>query len=423
MHHRAGSCLKRGARAFVGMLAVVLSGTCIAGAPPLTLVDALGMAERSNASLQAVIARQDAARAASVTARQLPNPDIEVIAGPVRPRSIGGPDGHALAINFGQPLDYAGLRAVRARLADLGSDGAEAAVRTLRRSLYARVRVHFYQVLQRQEQLRIAEEELLALQQIRERVNLRVQLGEAPRLDLIRADTELLNARRNRDSSIVRVEQARGALASLIGMPPGELPRIEGALPSLTAVPSLVEIRDQALRSSPELGQLEAEQRRARARVELEQGLRRPQVRMLVGHDTEPDQTRWRLGLSVPLPLFNQRQGQILEAQADASFADAQFASRRQQLLGEIDYAIAGYSIARQQVDAFESGLIRQAEQTVRVAEAAYRFGERGIIDYLDAQRTLRGVRQEYINALYEARYALIEVERLVGVDVLGGIK
>ncbi|MCX7197809.1 MAG: TolC family protein [Proteobacteria bacterium] len=421
MNHRTGSCLKRGAEALAGMLVLVVSG--FASASTLTLVDALGIAERSNASLQAVIARQDAARAASITARQLPNPDVEVVAGPVRPRSIGGPDGHSLAVNLGQPLDYAGLRAVRARLADLGGDGAEAAVRTVRRSLYASVRVHFYLVLQRQEQSRIAEEELLALQQIRERVNLRVQLGEAPRLDLIRADTEVLNARRNRDSSVVRVEQARGALASLIGMPPGELPRVEGTLPALAAVPSLAAIRDQALRSSPELEQLEAEQRRARTRVELEQNLRKPQVRMLIGHDVEPDQTRWRLGLSLPLPLFNQRQGQILEAQADAAFADAQFASRRQQLLGEIDYAIAGYSIARQQVDAFESGLIRQAEQTVRVAEAAYRFGERGIIEYLDAQRTLRGVRQEYINALYEARYALIEVERLVGVDVLGGIR
>lgn len=391
--------------------------------PPLTLADALGIAERSNASLQAVIARQDVARAATVTARQLPNPDVELITGPVRPRSLGGPDGTSLAINLGQPLDYAGVRAARARVADLGSDGAEAAVRTLRRSLYARVRSQFYQVLQRQEQVRIAEEELLALQQIRERVNLRVQLGETPRLDLIRADTEVLNARRNRDSSAVRVDQARGALASLIGMPAGEAVRVQGALPALAAVPSLAAIRDEALRSSPELSQLEAEQRRARARVELEQRLRKPQVRMLFGHDAEPDQSRWRLGLSVPLPLFNQRQGQILEAQAEAAFADAQFESRRQQLLGEIDYAISGYSIARQQVDAFESGLIRQAEQTVRVAEAAYRFGERGILEYLDAQRTLRGVRQEYINALYEARFALIEVERLVGADVLGGIK
>ena len=428
MDLHAGPRLKGSQVSLVGALGTLallsaIAGTAFGASAPITLVDALGIAERNNASLQAVIARQDGARAASVTARQLPNPDIEVIAGPVRPRSIGGPDGHALAINLGQPLDLGGVREVRARVADLGSDGAEAAVRTLRRSLYARVRVQFYQVLQRQEQLRIAEEELLALQQIRERVNLRVQLGEAPRLDLIRADTEVLNARRNRDSSVVRVDQARGALASLIGLPPGETLRVQGALPALAVVPSLPAIRDQALRSSPELGQLEAEQRRAQARLELEQALRKPQVRMLLGHDVEPDQTRWRLGLSVPLPLFNQRQGQILEARAEAALADAQFESRRQQLLGELDFAIAGYSIARQQGDAFESGLIRQAEQAVRVAEAAYRFGERGIIEYLDAQRTLRSVRQEYINALYEARYALIEVERLVGVDVLGGSK
>ncbi len=389
----------------------------------MTLPDALGLAERNNASLQAVIARQDGARAAAVTARQRPNPDLDVITGPVRPRGPGGPDGQALGITFAQPLDYAGVRTVRAQVADLGNEGAEAAVRTLRRSLYARVKVLFFQVLQRQEQLRIAEEELLSLQQIRDRVNLRVQLGEAPRLDLIRADTEVLNARRNRDTSAVRVEQARGSLAVLVGLPQGEPMRVEGALPPLAAVPSLADIRDRALRNNPELVQLDAEQRRARARVELEQRLRTPQVRVLAGHDVEPDQTRWRLGLSIPLPLFNQRQGQILEAQAEASFADAQLLARRQQLLGELDFAIAGYSIARQQVDAFEGGLIRQAEQTVRVAEAAYRFGERGIIDFLDAQRTLRGVRQEYINALYEARYALIEVERLVGVDVLGGMK
>lgn len=390
---------------------------------PLTLLDALGLAERNNASLQAVIARQDAASAASATARQLPNPDVEVVTGPVRPRSIGGPDGQGVTLTLGQPIDQAGVRSARARVADLGGEGAEAAVRTIRRSLYARVRGQFYQVLHRQEQLRIAEEELSALQQIRARVNLRVQLGEAPKLDLIRADTEVLNARRNRDSSTVRVEQARGSLAALLGLPPSDPLPLQGTLPVLPGVPSAIAMRDEALRSSPELAQLEAEQRRARARVELEQALRKPQVRMLVGHDVEPDQTRWRLGVSVPLPLFNQRQGQILEAQAEASFAEAQLKSRRQQLLGELDFAIAGYSIARQQVEAFEGGLLRQAEQTVRVAEAAYRFGERGIIEYLDAQRTLRGVRQEYINALYEARYALIEVERLVGVDLPGGIQ
>jgi cobalt-zinc-cadmium efflux system outer membrane protein len=72
-------------------------------------------------------------------------------------------------------------------------------------------------------------------------------------------------------------------------------------------------------------------------------------------------------------------------------------------------------------VQAFEGGLLRQAQQSLRVAEAAYRFGERGIIEYLDAQRTLRLVRQDYANALFEARYALIELERLIGTDLLEG--
>jgi outer membrane protein TolC len=137
-----------GGRLRTAMAALALAAFC--AFPPwaisatMTLPDALGMAERNNASLQAVIARQDGARAAAVTARQRPNPELDVIAGPVRPRGPGGPDGHALGITFAQPLDYAGVRTVRAQVADLGSEGAEAAVRTLRRSLYARVKMQFY---------------------------------------------------------------------------------------------------------------------------------------------------------------------------------------------------------------------------------------------------------------------------------------
>jgi len=389
-----------------------------AGTKLLTIGEALLLAERNNLSLQVGAARQESARAAGITARQRPNPDLEVQAGPVRPRSLGGPDGTGYGFNLAQPLDYSNVREARSRVADGSVQGAEAALLALRRSLQARVKTAFYQVLQRLEQVRIAEEELVTLQQIRERVNLRVQLGESPRLDLIRADTEVLNARRNRDSASTRVEQARGSLFVLVGIALGDPVRLDGGLPAFAALPPLADIRDRALRSNPELAQFEAERRRAQARVDLEQRLRTPQVTLRAGREVTPDQGVWRFGLSVPLPLFNQRQGQIREAQAESAVADAQLESRRQVLAGELDFALTSYAIARQQVDAFESGLLRQAEQTVRVAEAAYRFGERGIIEFLDAQRTRRLVRQDYINALYEARYALLEIERLAGFDL-----
>ncbi|WP_416384102.1 TolC family protein, partial [Parvimonas sp. M13] len=48
-----------------------------------------------------------------------------------------------------------------------------------------------------------------------------------------------------------------------------------------------------------------------------------------------------------------------------------------------------------------------------KVAEAAYRFGERGILEVLDAQRTFRAVRNELISARYDLVNAVAEIERL----------
>ena len=51
----------------------------------------------------------------------------------------------------------------------------------------------------------------------------------------------------------------------------------------------------------------------------------------------------------------------------------------------------------------------------LKVAEAAYRFGERGILDVLDAQRVLRGVRADLIQARYQLQEARIKLDQLVG--------
>ena len=58
---------------------------------------------------------------------------------------------------------------------------------------------------------------------------------------------------------------------------------------------------------------------------------------------------------------------------------------------------------------------MREAEAAVRVAQAAYRFGERGILDVLDAQRVLRGVRADLIQARFQLQEARIKLDQLVG--------
>jgi len=97
--------------------------------------------------------------------------------------------------------------------------------------------------------------------------------------------------------------------------------------------------------------------------------------------------------------------------------------SRARNLLEQMEFGLGQalenayqqHQIAAAQVNALEQGIVRQAEAALKVAESAYRFGERGILDYLDAQRVYRAARNELIAARYELRAAAVDIERLTG--------
>ena len=125
-----------------------------------------------------------------------------------------------------------------------------------------------------------------------------------------------------------------------------------------------------------------------------------------------------RFGFSLPLPLWNQRQGQIGEAQAALSQAAAVLEQRQLEFAAALEYALNRYRVAGEQVVAFDGGALRQAEAAVKVAEAAYRFGERGFIEVLDAQRVLRRLRLDFLEARYEQQAALVEIDRLRALDM-----
>jgi cobalt-zinc-cadmium efflux system outer membrane protein len=56
----------------------------------------------------------------------------------------------------------------------------------------------------------------------------------------------------------------------------------------------------------------------------------------------------------------------------------------------------------------------------VDAAKAAYRFGERGIVEVLDAQRVLQDVRDDLLDAQFARQSALVDLEEL-GVIAPGG--
>jgi len=245
-------------------------------------------------------------------------------------------------------------------------------------------------------------------------VQVRVGTGEAPRFELIRADAERLNAQRAVQAAAARIDVARAELRRLVG---ATLPAdfaVVGSIEDAVPVPPTLESLRTSLRSShPELAAARAAVRNAEARLALERERSRPTFAVRAGVERVPEVTDARIGLVVQVPIFDRRQGPIAEATADAERSRLELADRELQLGQALEVAWQRYRIALGQVAAYESGLLREAEAALRVAEAAYRFGERGILDYLDAQRTFRTIRNELNATRYDLRAALVELERL----------
>jgi cobalt-zinc-cadmium efflux system outer membrane protein len=119
------------------------------------------------------------------------------------------------------------------------------------------------------------------------------------------------------------------------------------------------------------------------------------------------------MGASVSVPLLDPRTAAIDIAQAQVQRASLALRAREQSLIREFDSAWASLDIAALRVKSLNEGAVREAEAALRVAEAAYRFGERGILDVIDAQRVLRLIRADLLTARFEQQAASIAIQVL----------
>ena len=406
-------------KALIACLAILIIQPTIASADPVySLQKVLEIASVENPSVRVAKAQQEAAVANVTTAKAFANPEIEMTAGPSRYRTGPGDTKSNWIVGLSQPLEFSDVRTARREIAESNVVfvGVNAEINQV--ELRARVKKAFYDVLQRQAALRLVEDDRNLLQQIRERVKLRVDIGESPRYELIKADTEALAAERDYQAAVVRVVETKAYLKGLVGSSMPVDFDVVGELPMNQALPAVNSLREQ-LSQSPILKQVRAASETADAKLRLEQNLRNPGVTIKAGIEQDPDLTSFRLGLALPLPLWNQRQGQIAEAVANISQVQAVLSDRELILKRDLESSYQRYLIAQNQVKAFEKGLLAQSESVLKVAESAYRYGERGILEYLDAQRTYRAVKKDYLAAKFDYVSAMLEIERLLGIEIL----
>jgi cobalt-zinc-cadmium efflux system outer membrane protein len=181
--------------------------------------------------------------------------------------------------------------------------------------------------------------------------------------------------------------------------------------------PSLAQTLSIALTNNPDLKGLQSEISRRQAKLAESKLGRWPGVDLRYAQQRDPEFRQNMLVAAIQIPLFDQRAGPIAEAAAELNRAHLLLEGRRIDLEQQINLAWKSLQIAHIRVKALSTGAATAALAALRVAEAAYRFGERGILDVLDAQRVLRQVNADLLDARYQYQLAKIELHFLAGYD------
>ncbi|MGH7781214.1 MAG: TolC family protein [Candidatus Binataceae bacterium] len=370
-------------------------------------------------------AKLNVARAAIITAGQRPNPSLGL--GPAytasaapsfAPWAIG-------AVSFNFPIETAGKRGYRIAQAERLADAAALAVGETAWRVRSAVRTALLNHLVAQQEYDLARAYESASERTAQLLEERVSAGAASAPELNFALGNLAAARLKAAQAQSRVPETLNVLAAALGVPVGALqgatfawPELERPPDEAALTPSLVQ--QQALLNRIDLRRMLAEYAAADEALRLEIARQYPDINLGGGYSWEVNENIFELIPVVTLPLMNQNQGPIAEAQAKRAQVAAEFVALQDSIIAQANGALTSY---RGALSAFEQGRSSATFSKTRLASMR-RAAELGDIDSLalaTAQLQTIVAEQSSVSALVSAQAALGALEDAVERPLEGG--
>nr|WP_236637019.1 TolC family protein [Acidovorax sp. BoFeN1] len=358
-------------------------------------------------------AEVDALGGASLQARARPNPELAFTQEGTKSPS------RTTTVQINQPIELGGKRQARMTAVESAAELARADLSARRHAIAAAVVTAFFDVLIIQERLRLSETALELSQRSSLATSQRVKAGKLSPVEETKANVSEANVRIELAQVRSESSAARARLASAMGSPLGPLV-LEGRLDDLPPIQNYEGFQAQ-LDRSPALQRAEMEVRRRKALTAVENARRISDITVSLGakRDQEQGRTQAVIGLSIPLPLFDRNEGNILEALKREDKARLELASTRVQLESEAIQARERLSSARAEAQSLAADVVPGAQSAYDAATKGFELGKFSFLEALDAQRTLLQARSQYLKALAEAHRANAELNRILGTDAL----
>lgn len=395
----------------------------------VTLSQALDLLETQNPDTLAAHLQIVEAEAERIQARLYQNPTLsidtdDISVGHTTPPGLSVGQTIGSTVRLDQPLPLWDKRQLRIAGAEVGIAAAKHQARDTLRQLRSAVKDAFFRAAHDARLFAFASENRGRYQKVIELNERRFHSGDISEVELRKIELENLKFETDVEDAHRSLGESQQLLGRLIGV---EHPVVaSGELAAPTIALDDAGMLDVAIDSRPDLAALQRQREQADLALRLARRERYPDV--TVGADYTRSQfvtagnnrNTIGIGVSVPLPVFNQNQGEIAKAEVALRRAENDLARARLDIEQEVHDALERYHSLQRVRQLFESGYLDRARLTVTAAETSHRVGAASLLELLDAERTYTATQTDYLDTLYAARSSLNNLEKAVGKDLAG---
>ncbi|MGH7807245.1 MAG: TolC family protein [Thermodesulfobacteriota bacterium] len=429
---RNKACLRK---ALFATLIIVVTGSSIRFFPAasdaeepqsLTIDQAVDTALRENRDLKAARIQTEEAKGRLVQAGLFPNPSLET---DFSSDFVFANEGERdFSAGLFQPLSLSGRIGAQKKVARVGIKRTLADIADLERILVRDVRRAFIELLGIDEQIKLQDALANLNRELIKGIESGIREGLASVRDLNAVTIALQQARQEKEvliaqrkSKILELNRLLGKSSTFPFLPQGKI--------EYEAAKDLTKYSvEKAYEQRPDLRLAELSAELASADLDLAKASRFEDVRAGISYEHKRDvldipegsipNTDNLIGikLTIPLPFFDRKQGLIAETRARERRAEESVEALKLQISQEVSDALNRVNTLSALLDTYQSGILKTAEDNVKLVEGGYKEGLAGIADVIQSRLQFANLKSSYINTVRDYQIALNDLQISTGI-------
>ncbi len=322
------------------------------------------------------------------------------------------------SVSLMQEFEIGGQPMYRREAAQRNFEKVKFEVGDFERMLRFRITELFLRVLSTRTKIQQSQQVVDLRNRLHEAAKIRLDAGDIPEVQLTTTEFEFNRARSDLITLQREYEELLYRLKTELFVEDDRDIELTGSLTRVSPPRlSLSELLKAALEKRPDLAALEREAKGAEAEERLTRAERIPNIR--VGPFFERDDKDNIFGgkISIPLPIFDRKQGELREALARKTRANINYVNLRQTIEKAVRSAYARFALSEKELSLYSDETLKKFDESLELYQRAYQERQIDLPELILFQNQVIEARLKFLDTLTNYNLSLAELKLQAGIE------